>query len=126
MVSFGAPPPFSGGSGRCGRTAQLAQKAQRPAWHVAGGQRLRFTAHRAGVPGGPQVRDFGAHPQPLPIGQGAHLPPQVTARGLRGAVGVESQVLLQKPESVLNGEAPQVQQADGAEGDRERASPEHP
>jgi len=26
----------------------------------------------------------------------------------------------------FNGEAPQVQQADGAEGDRERASPEHP
>jgi len=126
MVPLWVPAPFSGGSGRCSQTAQLEQKAQRPPLHLAGSQRLRFTAHRAGGPSGPQVIDFVAHQQQLPLGQGPHLHPQVNTRGLRGAVGVESQVLLHKPEGVLDGEAPQVHQADVAEGDRERASPEQP
>ena len=126
MVAFRPTFSFSSDFGGFGRCAQLQQKSQSRSLHLSGRQFRPFSISKAGMPGRPSLFYQVAHQQQLPVSQGTHPYPLLCSNQVIGAAAIQSHVLFEKPEHVLNGEPPQVHLAQLLQKDTGWSSPEQP
>ncbi len=126
MEAFGTTFSFSRRSGGWGRRAQLHQKAQSRSLHLSRGSLAGWPVGSLGIPGrGRNIHRF-PHQQELPEGQRAQPHPMIGGDGLGGLIGIQAQMLFEKPKSVFDSEAPKIHAAQVFERHRLGAGPEQP